>query len=740
MLLGCGGGSSTTQPGPPVVPTFTTIEVSGSVDGAVIGGENLEVVSAWAEPVLVSQDTFTTSVSETGAQLLFLLDGIGSPRGLALSLPDGAKSTAASAGPRFDARSTALGALFLTPGLLAVDPDTARARCQEIETYVSYQDLEVYVAGNLSTRTLVEINEDNEYLELLGACIQEWFDNNPVLPPDDPDPKQEPFSSVVVDYTIEGLGLNTTLVVEEDDFPDRLKLILENHAHRFIHVTRRDVDTDGAHRDTVLAGGLAGVMPGRVGVSIGSILTSTTGDPATRNDDISFRTCSRKDAEYWILGPGFSESLESVPPDLDLGDIAPVLNSTVLYGVLPALSVVFGLGSLGNLGSSGLVQEAFVLCGELQTGTSFGLLVDAFLNSEGTIDRQRAFIDMVSSILSKLVAEEAIQSFLTRMGVSSSLTMGAAFVVTVLDACLNLYNMIATVTQWAIQCPVEVLYVKGGGVRWGVGAYDGSIKPDFEDTVRCYAKVTDMNDEPLAGQKVSFSVEPAENAMIQACPTGQPVGGFSFEQDVFTCSLGEAAVILKVYERETPDLACITAALVNDDSGQVIDAKDISVQVRNEPCEGGIFHYAGWRSQRCCPSIRLSSQNVAPGGTITVSASWPEDTWEDGLCGCSRYVCCSHAVDVTGNYDHIGGSCGVYDYNYWLYPQPYPEDGLAVTLTASSPGPVTFTIDPDILVNRCIAVDDTTADYTRVSGPGVVVSGSGAPWSTVKMFVIELEQ
>ncbi len=79
-----------------------------------------------------------------------------------------------------DAETTALGLLFMVPGITALDPTAARGRIAELRRYDSFTAFASFLREHLPTEGLAGLNTDGgEYQNLYEACVLEWMGNPP---------------------------------------------------------------------------------------------------------------------------------------------------------------------------------------------------------------------------------------------------------------------------------------------------------------------------------------------------------------------------------------------------------------------------------------------------------------------------------------------------------------------------------------------------------------------------------
>ncbi len=347
LLQGCGGGGGgggTTNPGttnPPVIPPpqadqVPTRQSSGKVARNEIGGQSLKLQSAWQVEAPIGTDgAFRTTVSQAGAQLLFATDAQYQVRGLTISLPAarGRQATPLAV----DARSTALAYLWLTPGILDTDPETAAERLAAIEALASFAAFRTYLQGALRTQPLSAVRDQAEFKRLAEACLEEWATKH---------------RSRAVDPDLDAHGLVTGRGADESD-KKMVAMKLSNGGFRWVSVQRRGLHANGNLAEVVPLtvvegaspfswGALATALLREVGVS--GVLDAHMGTPSTYIDEVDFER--NASCEYWIRGLGQSK-LNDTPP----GDLVPnqawengevVYKTVFLYAVTPLIDAVMG--------------------------------------------------------------------------------------------------------------------------------------------------------------------------------------------------------------------------------------------------------------------------------------------------------------------------------------------------------------------------------------------------------------
>lgn len=117
--------------------------------------------------IVGSKGEFTTKISKTNAAVILLIENQNKSCLTAVSLPQNANSLV------FDAKSTLMASMFMTPGILTTDPTEAEARMKMIEGLSTYPAAYSYLKENLKTKYLGDLTQTDEYNNLLQSCITE---------------------------------------------------------------------------------------------------------------------------------------------------------------------------------------------------------------------------------------------------------------------------------------------------------------------------------------------------------------------------------------------------------------------------------------------------------------------------------------------------------------------------------------------------------------------------------------
>jgi hypothetical protein len=189
---GSGGGNASTPslsalttptpvPTPIATPIPTTPPLSGvpvQVSLAEIGGGDLTIPSLYQGQIAVGSGGIAALTQSTvGAQLHLVTDPLGKLRAAAITVP----SLFGTAAPAivFDARTTALALIFLTPGILTVDPTEAAKRLAQIATLSDFSALVTFLGQNLPLTALGDLATGTTLPNLMSGCIGQYFLSSP---------------------------------------------------------------------------------------------------------------------------------------------------------------------------------------------------------------------------------------------------------------------------------------------------------------------------------------------------------------------------------------------------------------------------------------------------------------------------------------------------------------------------------------------------------------------------------
>jgi hypothetical protein len=307
-----------------------TVIVGGTVDLEEIGGEGLEVISAWdSSAVAPETGTFEIEISDSAAQFHLVADKDGNARAGAISIPseNGRKNN----GLIFDGTSTALALLMLTPGLIAVHTDSAEIRLDEFRNLITFPRLDSLITERIALEPLSAVVQHPLVVEALDACLYEWR-----------------IRAENGEYDKAGKQTSETdffdVSMHDASNPAAVLFGLINRAPRFVNVYRRAMFSGGGFSpvEPVFTGGNA-----MEGVRMRDLLRNPDEAMSVKYNQADLH-CGTDIAqvEYWITGLGKGDIIDQMPasPDLDYsGDFEIAAAKTFLYYIArPVLSIIFG--------------------------------------------------------------------------------------------------------------------------------------------------------------------------------------------------------------------------------------------------------------------------------------------------------------------------------------------------------------------------------------------------------------
>lgn len=308
-----------------------SVERSVSINTSEIGGEGLTLVSARSADAPILNESFMTSVSKDGTQLLTVIDSQEKLRGLTLSTP--LKSDFEVM--KIDAQSTALTLVFISPGILSVDPLEASKAIDEIQNLTSFSPLKKFIRNNLQSKSLNEIVETDVYNTLLTDCVEEYNNKK---------------TKGIQDENSKGSNywMNDFSVTHTNG-----RIEFRNRAFRYARVT--EIDRSSAN-NLLMQKTVYPVMKGAIPLSWGSIFTFSYLSDTKKS--ISYNPIANTAySEFWVDGLGKKTS-QIEPPvaikDKGIHDVATML----FYVVFPVLELTAGTSSLMNIPQDDIIRLA----------------------------------------------------------------------------------------------------------------------------------------------------------------------------------------------------------------------------------------------------------------------------------------------------------------------------------------------------------------------------------------------
>jgi hypothetical protein len=411
--------------------TFPTVNITGGVDLNEIGGENLQVVSAWDESKVISDSgEFDVIVSDSAAQVLFLKDGSDSVRALAISIPVNKDSTMSPI--EFDAHSTALSILLLMPGILTADKTEVSQRMEELEQLADFPQFEEQLRQRLASKSLPEALNDSLVRATIKGCVDEWIGD---LPPVTSGRRRLPKSQWDIFRT----------VLKDSSDPARVVIELANLTPRNVNVYRRTVDPAGITLETTSLYVGWNAMPGPSALDF------------IKEEEVSIRRLDTVDlrcgnniggVEYWVNGFGWQESVypEGVlDPDLYQHRLEVAYTTILNYLVTPYLNILGGV----------FIQSDVIKITAQQIAEQSALLTVLFSGTpeEAEAALKALFLEILKTAI--LYAEILNIGFLPWAAISMIITIYLAFAAaTSIIAVLTIWYLIPDMTMRYVANPI----------------------------------------------------------------------------------------------------------------------------------------------------------------------------------------------------------------------------------------------------------------------------------------------
>jgi len=488
--IGCSSSSDPAAPEDTGSP-IALVPGSGHVDIDGLDPETVHIWSAWDQESPVAADgSFTTTVSDAGAQLMMLMDDQQAIRGMALSLP--------GEDVVFDAESAALAAIFVTPGLAAIDSTEARERIALIKTSSSFAALRDSFAlrlGNTGYSPL--ITSGGALATMVMDCVLECFEDLEDMRAAKYASRQQnnPANRVMI-FASESEGQFS--VKEISTTAEEHCLELENWAWRWLRIYRNKDDVLTMHSENLEA------MPGIIPFSIGSMYASLVGssgavlNTSTKPDSLAL--CSELD--YYFSGPGWDNDHPSEPlpdgvgPDDDFVDAWGL--SIVLYLLTPILSMLAGIDLLGTIASSpmgsvGIIDtavefyRAVLATGRLGRNAYISWFYATEHDFHGAVS---GLLDLVAGVLTAL-PKSTIANILARpLGTVAAATVAEAIyaIIVVPSAIFGLGNLTISLKEWWKYPRHRKLEVVEGRASYAIvnGGYQVLLDVGTIDVVSAY--------------------------------------------------------------------------------------------------------------------------------------------------------------------------------------------------------------------------------------------------------------
>ncbi|MEI7832587.1 MAG: hypothetical protein WCJ56_05260 [bacterium] len=553
-FVGCSGNSGDSQ-----TSTFilTTTPQDGILATGEIGGEGLTVVTASGTAAPVGTGgAFRVQVSDQGAQLLLARDKVGVLHGFGLNIPTARNKRGTPL--NINAESTALGLLFLTPGIIACDPEEAAQRTTELKSLVAFSPFVEYLKTTLPNTALESIVKNStQFAALEKACIEEWFLGHPVNSGLPKTRSIEGIASYSLTYPADNYDGNIILAetpANVSPYADPVRSFdLINNGWRFVEVYRRDIVRDSATTEwNLVSKGLGSVLKGVNGYSIGSMLTGQAKSGSSITDTVPRIKASK--SEYYIVGPGFRTPDITAPSDLPTEGYN-AFGCTVIWTVaLPIISLLGGLGDLfkkldpallaatstqlwDTVGKSTNLRDTFgAIYNDVLSGTQSGLL--------------SGLTNFSMTLLGAIVSSGKLVPILGLIGVAPAAATSLAAVIAPALALTTVvcteFNFLSAYDGLASYPPITRFTVEDyhvGVILDALPPEGGTLLANGEDALTLTATVKRYTD--------------AQDPLGTAEPAGALVRN---AQITFTTSLGT------IREGQTPQ----SCQMVTNDNGQAI--------------------------------------------------------------------------------------------------------------------------------------------------------------------------
>ncbi len=558
---GCGGDEARPPETPPLLALFAGVTpqpAAGAVNGAEIGGTGLSVLSAHAPAAAVGEGgAFATRVSDIGAQVLFVVDASDELRAMALAIPGSNEPATAPATLVVDAESTALGILFLVPGVGSSEIEEAVARSAELREYASFKALVSHLKTALSAGGLIALNQPDGELETLsGACVTEWLGNHPQLgssssalstiaPPDaelqvhNPSPINQRERRIAVDLVDQAANA-------------RGNVKIENRSWSYLDVQRRTFP-DG--KVSSLTSCPLGLLDGVRGASWGTLFYGGFGE-ATRSVTDPVDLAGNLWVEYWFRGPGFQlpQHSPSLPSDLAKLEPCAWVMSGVMYLALPVISIVGGLGkaaSIADVDIAALKSYLWIWVSENVRGRNVMKALDSVgkkIDSQDAAGFRRSVVDLTVALIGAVAAHAEVA--IATAGSAGAIGTAAIFIakpLAIVSGLMSAANVTVAVQQWTlapnhlVQYVARPLYGASIAAEPDTAMADGADSIDVSVTVGRYAWTQDPQldfgaDAPAqptkeAGAELTLalraSAQPAEAASAIFDESDSPVMEFT---------------------------------------------------------------------------------------------------------------------------------------------------------------------------------------------------------------------
>ncbi len=385
--MSSGTGPASVIPGTGLGTVIGGVTARGTVDAAQFGGGSLNVLSVLQFGSPVSEGGFQTQVSQEAPHILLLVDGSGRVRGLALSRP--------GVPLRFDATSTAVALVVMSPGIYSANPQETEAAITLLNGLGPFQTMVSALASFLPTMDLGSVLAQPEVQTAFEAVMVAFLDVQAVSPRTEE----------------EKLNGDGKLVVQRDPNTDAstIKYGFSNQGWRYVSMLRETVDPANQRLLTVPAldgsplPGQTNIVSGATALSLGNLFTNTVGNPGSASDVVDLSGGPISEVLYYVKGIGnpFHAENEALPSRINEAQFAPgradVADTLtmVYYILLPFLEPFMG----GLKKTPALAQLAEDLASSVDVVTHTSNVIAAKIASFGDLKGLTgALIDVVQPL------------------------------------------------------------------------------------------------------------------------------------------------------------------------------------------------------------------------------------------------------------------------------------------------------------------------------------------------------
>lgn len=331
--------------------------VTTSINESEIGGSELSVRSAYYSDSPIQDGKIETIISQSGTQVVLVVDNNDKIRGLTYSLESGSEYRL----EEVDATSTINSLFLLNPGLISTSSAQTIETINKLESLSSYNIFKSEIINKLQSQSLEELLIDNNINTLFRNVISEFYteyveslyENKPNIK----NKSQGIFRKFSVEKNIYG------------------QVEIKNPDWRIVNVFRSYVE-NGIEIETEL---IIEKMDGAKNASFGNLLFFRIGDPTIEIDTGYSPPTQNSETDYWIVAPGFGKTDVELPNYID-GSISDLLGPNIIHNLLlPIIDLGLGIDGAINLSNetTSKFKTAKILWDAAKGGVDFYNLIDA---------------------------------------------------------------------------------------------------------------------------------------------------------------------------------------------------------------------------------------------------------------------------------------------------------------------------------------------------------------------------